>query len=195
MKAAIQQSRLQQLIAQRNGYLVLATGLLLLCLLLCVMVFHLIGRERIIITPPVVHRSFWVDHNEVSPEYLAEMTTFFAQLRLTVTPSNAAFQRTTLLRYTDASAYGELNNELVAEADHLTQGHISLAFYPVNIEVDAKHLMARVEGDLYSTVGNTPAKPARIAYRVQYRYNQGRLWLQSFEEELSHPKKQEQLHG
>jgi type IV conjugative transfer system protein TraE len=110
------------------------------------------------------------------------MTAFFAQLRLTVTPSNAAFQRNTLLRYTDPSAYGELNNELVAEADHLTQGHISLAFYPTRIEVDVKQLSARIEGDLYSTVGNVPAHTSRITYLVHYAYNQGRLWLQSFEE-------------
>jgi hypothetical protein len=50
MRAAIQQSRLQQLIAKRNGYLVLSVGLLLLCLVLALAVLHLIGRERIIIT-------------------------------------------------------------------------------------------------------------------------------------------------
>jgi len=182
MHAAHLKSRLQKLIAQRNGYLMLAAGLLLLSLLLSLMVWRLIGRERVIITPPVVHRTFWVDHDEVSAEYLAEMTTFFAQLRLTVTPSSAPFQHATLLRYTDSAHYGELKNELVAEADHLTQSHISLAFYPVRVETDAKHLQARIEGDLYSTIGNAPATPIRIAYRVMYRYNEGRLLLQTFEE-------------
>jgi len=182
MKAALLRSRLQQLIAQRNGYLVLAAGLLLLSILLSLMVLRLIGHERVIITPPVVHRTFWVDHSEVSPEYLAEMTTFFAQLRLTVTPSSAPFQHETLLRYTDSAHYGELKNELVAETHHLLQSHISLAFYPTRVEADAKHLQARIEGDLYSSIGNAPAKPIRITYRVTYRYSEGRLLLQTFEE-------------
>ncbi len=183
MKTAIQLSHLQKLIAQRNGYLVLAAGLLLLCVLLSAMVLHLIGRERIIITPPVVHQSFWVDHNDVSPDYLSEMTSFFAQLRLTKNPDNAAFQRTTLLRYTDPSYYGTLKSELVAEEDHMQAAHISLAFYPVNVEVNAKQLVAWITGDLISTVGNSPLTPTRITYRVQYRYDQGRLLVRSFEEQ------------
>ena len=187
MKTAIQQSRLQQLIARRNGYLVLSVGLMLLCLLLSIMVLRLIGRERIVITPPVVHRSFWVDNREVSPEYLAEMTAFMAQLRLTITPSNAQYQRETLLRYTDASFYGEFKNELVAEADHLTQSHISLAFYPTNIAVDAPRLAARITGDLVSTVGNAPLPTTHVTYQVRYRYVAGQLRLQSFQEQEDKP--------
>lgn len=183
MKNAIHLSHLQRLMAQRNGYLVLAAGLMLLCVLLSLMVLHLIGRERIIVTPPVVHQSFWVDHDEVSPQYLSEMTSFFAQLRLTKTPSNAAFQRDTLLRYTDPHYYGILKNELVAEEDHIQVSHINLVFYPVNVEVNAKQLIAHITGDLYSTVGDTSLQPMRITYRVQYRYDQGRLLVQSFQEE------------
>lgn len=183
MKTAIQQSRLQELIARRNGYLVLSVGLLLLCILLSIMVLRLIGRERIIITPPVVHRSFWVDNQQVSPEYLTEMTAFLAQLRLTVTPTSAEYQRETLLRYTDASYYGEFKNELVAEADHLNKSHVSLAFYPTHISVDAPNLTAHITGDLVSTVGNAPLPPARITYQVRYRYTNGQLRLQSFQEQ------------
>ena len=189
MKTAIQLPYLQKLIAQRNGYLVLATGLMLLCLLLSMMVLHLIGRERIIITPPLVHQSFWIDHDEVSPQYLSEMTNFFAQLRLTKTPESAAFQRETLLRYTDPSYYGTLNNELVAEEDHITASHISLAFYPVNVTVDVKQLTAWITGDLRSTVGDALLPSVRITYQVTYRYDEGRLLVKSFQEEKNRQEK------
>ncbi len=182
MKTAIQQSRLQELIAKRNGYLVLSVGLLLLCVLLSMMILRLIGRERIVITPPVIQRSFWVDNSQVSPEYLTEMTIFLAQLRLTVTPTSAEYQRETLLRYTDASFYGGFKNELVAEADHLTKSHLSLAFYPTNIMVDSQNLNARITGDLISTIGNAPLPAARVIYQVRYRYINGQLRLQSFQE-------------
>lgn len=185
MKTAIQLSHLQKLIAQRNGYLVLAAGLVVLCLLLSCLTLRLVGRERIVVTPPVVHQSFWVDHSDVSPQYLAEMTSFFAQLLLTKTPSNAAYQRETLLRYTDPTYYGAFKNKLVAEEDHMAASHITLAFYPVNIEVDVAKLTARITGELHATVGDAPLPLVRLTYRVQYRYDQGRLLIQSFQEEKS----------
>ena len=56
------------------------------CLLLAISVCRLIGRERIVITPPVVNQAFWVEAQAVSPEYLSQMASFLAQLRLNLTP-------------------------------------------------------------------------------------------------------------
>lgn len=182
MQIAHYKSRLQQLIAQRNGYLVLATGLLCLTILLAAGLYRLIGRERILVVPPVVEQAFWVDAQAISPSYLSQMTAFFAQLRLNMTPSSAAEQRDILLRYTDPSYYGDFKNELVAEADHLTQTHTSLVFYPVDVSVDAAHLTAMISGDFGGTVGNVPLPVKRLTYQLTYRYAQGRLWLRSFEE-------------
>lgn len=183
MQIAIQKSRLQQLMAQRNGYLVLAVGLVLLCLLLSSLLFCLVNREKTIIVPPVIHQAFWLDSKKVSPGYLSEMTTFFAQLRLSVTPSSAAYQRETLLRYTDPQYYGALKNELIDEEEHLTQTHTSFTFYPVSVVVDAPHLTVKLSGDLTAMVGNVPLPTQRLTYRLAYRYSQGRLWLQSFQED------------
>jgi conjugal transfer pilus assembly protein TraE len=175
-------SRLQQMLAQRNGYLVLAALLAGVCLLLTVSVCRLIGRERIVITPPVVNQAFWVEARAVSPEYLSQMASFLAQLRLNLTPANAAYQQETLLRYTDPAYYGDLKNELVNEAEQLEKTHTSLIFYPVEVVVDAKQLTAQLTGDLSATVGNDHLPVQRIHYQLQFYYSEGRLWLKSFEE-------------
>jgi conjugal transfer pilus assembly protein TraE len=175
-------SRLQGILAQRNGYLVLAALLALVSLLLTVSVCRLIGRERIVITPPVVNQAFWVEAKAVSPEYLSQMASFLAQLRLNLTPGNAAYQQETLLRYTDPAYYGDLKNELVSEAGQLEKTHTSLIFYPVEVAVDAKQLTAQLTGDLSATVGNDHLPVQRIHYQLQFRYSEGRLWLKSFEE-------------
>ena len=86
-------SRLQQILAQRNGYLVLAALLAGVCLLLTISVCRLIGRERIVITPPVVNQAFWVEAKAVSPEYLSQMASFLAQLRLNLTPAMRLISR------------------------------------------------------------------------------------------------------
>ncbi len=175
-------SRLQEILAQRNGYLVLAALLALVSLLLTISVCRLIGRERIVITPPVVNQAFWVEARAVSPEYLSQMASFLAQLRLNLTPGNAVYQQETLLRYTDPAYYGDLKNELVSEAEQLEKTHTSLIFYPVEVTVDTQQLTAQMTGNLSATVGNDHLPAQRIHYQLQFRYSEGRLWLKSFEE-------------
>ncbi len=186
MRSMIQKTRLLQLIEQRNGYLVLACGLTVLCLLLTSLSFYLSNRERIIVTPPVIDRSFWITNSEVSPQYLSEMTAFFAYLRLNVTPESADHQRQLLLRYVAPQDYGVLNDRLIAERDRLVAQHISSAFYPVNVQVDTQALSAVITGDLISSVGTTQLSPQRVTYLIKYRYNNGRLFVNQFQEVKLH---------
>ena len=86
MKLSHYRSQLEKVIAHRNGYLVLALASLAHSFLLAILNIVLIGRERIILTPPTIEKSFWVSAHHVSAEYLSEMTTFFAYLRLNATP-------------------------------------------------------------------------------------------------------------
>lgn len=182
MKSIIQKSHITKLIEQRNGYLVLSSGLLFLCILLCSLVFYTSSHERTVIVPPTIERSFWVTNQAVSSEYLSEMSLFFANLRLNLTPANADSQRTILLRYTDPSFYGFLNNVLVAERDRITQQHVNTAFYPSDVQVDAKSLTALITGDLYSGVGTTQLAPQRVVYEMKFTYHQGRLLVSRFKE-------------
>ena len=182
MNISIYRSHLSKIISQRNGYLVLAGCALVICLLEAVIILLMVGRERIVIVPPVIEKSFWVSAQSVSPEYLSEMTMFFAGLRLNMTPDNSGLQRETLLRYTDPSYYNALNSQLVKEGDKLNDQHISMAFYSVNIKVNSKRLEAIIEGDLKTSVGDAAIPTRRVKYLVGYRYDAGRLLIKSFEE-------------
>lgn len=182
MRFSIERSQLEKLFAQRNGYMMLALGSMLLCLMQVLVMFFLIGREKIILVPPNIEKSFWVTASHVSPEYLSEMTTFFANLRLNITPESAGIQRDSILRYTDPVYYNTLKTQLVQEADRVTDQHISMAFFPVNVKVDSKHFKAIIEGDLKSYVGEDSLPTKRVNYLVTYRYDAGRLLVKSFEE-------------
>jgi conjugal transfer pilus assembly protein TraE len=182
MKFTLAHNQLEKIFAQRNGYMMLAIGSMAVCLLQIIFMFFMMGRERIILIPPGIEKTFWVSASQISPEYLSEMTSFFASLRLNVTPDNAAIQRDTILRYTDPAYYNTLKSQLVQEADKLTDQHISFAFYPVTVKVDAKHFKAIIEGDLKSFVGEAFLPTTRVKYLVSYRYDGGRLLVKSFEE-------------
>lgn len=182
MKYAFNKSALENVIKQRNGYLVIAVGLTALCLLLTLLLFQLALHKRTYLLPPEISHSFWVADNAASSEYLAEMTTFFTALRLNVTPSNVKTQREMLLRYTAPSHYGELKSQLVAEGDRITKENLSSAFYPVDVKVNAKELQATITGDIKSTVGKEPLPDRRASYLITYRYNSGRLFVTAFKE-------------
>lgn len=182
MNFSLAHNQLEKIFAQRNGYMMLAIGSTMVCLLQTLLIFFLVGRERIVVIPPGTEKSFWVSASQVSPEYLSEMTTFFANLRLNVTPDNTTMQRDIFLRYTDPAYYNILKSQLIHEADNVADQHASFAFYPVNIKVDSKHFKAMIEGDLKSFVGDAALPTKRMKYIVSYRYDAGRLLVKSFEE-------------
>lgn len=182
MNFTIQRSQLEKLFAQRNGYLLLAACAIIVCILQVIVMFFLIGREKVIFVPPSIEKSFWVSSQNVSPEYLSEMTIFFTNLRINMTPESAAMQRDTLLRYIDPSYYGSFKSQLVKEADLLNEQHISVAFYPINVRVDQSHFKALIEGDVKSFVGDATLPTKRVKYLITYRYDFGRLLIKSFEE-------------
>ena len=175
MKIQIQKSLLQYAISRRNGYLTIACGSLLLNALLSIGMISMIGHEKIILVPPKIAQSFWVSHNNVSPEYLSEMSSFFAILRFNITPNTIENQRETLLRYVSPEYYESLKIELINEAERMTKGHINTAFYPVDVKTDVKHFETLVTGDLIVTIGANQLPVRRVIYKICYSYNNYRL--------------------
>lgn len=108
---------MQHLVQNRNGYLMLASGSMLLNMMLFFAMFIVIGRERIVVVPPVIEKPLWVTSSQVSSDYLSEMSLFFANLRLNVTGSNAASQRDILLRFVAPEHYNDIKAELLNEVD------------------------------------------------------------------------------
>jgi len=180
MNIKFYKSQLTRLVEQRNGYMLLAGGLIVLCILLVLLIFNLVGRERTIIAPPVVNKTFWVTNSEVSEEYLTEMSVFFAYMRLNVTPANVQYQHEVLLRFADPSFYGELEGQLELERKYLLNEHLNKAYYPSNLAVDIKNLKVRVIGTIHPSVGTEKFKEQNVVYEIKYGYKHGRLLIKAF---------------
>lgn len=182
MNITAYQTELRKMIEQRNGYLVLSVGLLILSLVLSFLIIFLSGRERIILTPPSMNKDIWVSTQTASPEYFSRMSLFLSELALNVTADNVDFQQELLLRYVDSSYYVSLKPQLVAQADRIKKEHITTAFFPVDMKVDSKHSEAIVIGDLKSYVGDTVLPTKRVSYRMVYRFNSFTPLITLFEE-------------
>ena len=182
MKYLLQKTRIQHLIQYRNGYLALASGSLLLNIVLSLIFFFMLGHERVFLVPPTIEKSFWVSETNVSPVYLSEMSLFFVNLRFNITPSNAALQRDLLLRYVNPSLYESLKTTLISEEERVIKNHISTAFYPVDVKVNSTQLAVQIAGDMQSTVANSLLPAQRVNYQISFTYHNGRLLVKSFEE-------------
>jgi type IV conjugative transfer system protein TraE len=110
MKAGLTIKRLGHLYVQRN---VLFTFSVLLGMSNLVLGMALVvKRERVVITPPDLKRSYWVEGNRFSPSYLEAWTLHCAHLLLDVTASNLSSQGAIVLLYVIPESYGAMTEQL-----------------------------------------------------------------------------------
>ena len=74
---------------------------MLVNLVLALFAVRLSGHERIVIVPPNIHKTFWVESDRVSSEYLEQMGYFLLQLTLNVTPQSVDHQAKLLLPFSE----------------------------------------------------------------------------------------------
>ncbi len=170
------------LLSQRNR-LLMATGMLgVLCVLLGASNFYLIGKERIIIAPPIIHREFWISTDDVSDHYLEQMSQFFAGLLLNVSPSTFAVNAEHLLAHVVPERFASLKAQLVQQKMELERRGMSTSFHIHRFKIDRKKLIVELQGELKILVANTPIESSTKIYALKFVQQQGRLWIQAFEE-------------
>ena len=102
-----------RILIERNRLLIALSITGGLSLLLGFSVFCLVGKERVVIVPPIVNRDFWVATDTVSDSYLEQMAEFFAGLLLNVTPNSFATRSEHLLQHVAPNAYPTLKTQSV----------------------------------------------------------------------------------
>ncbi len=181
MHYKIKNTQIGKLIGQRNNAMLIIGGLFLLCLVQGITIYHLIDNQQNNFTPlpQVVTAPFSISRNHVSAGYLADITRYFAMLRLNYTPATITDQAEWLLRYTDGKFYGTFKQQLVQEIEKTKEHDISLSFAPLDTRVNEKDRVVFIEGDLMQYIGKTRLPIKRVTYRVTYSYRNGQLRVTS----------------
>lgn len=172
------QKRLGHLAAQGKLFLGICSVLLLIVLLQSLLLFF--KHEKIIISPPELHQSYWVEGDRYSNTYLEEMAVFFAHLLLDVSPSSILPQGEVILRYVLPEAYGVFKSKLLSDEKRLKKQQLSLRFSPQSVELQ-KGTQAELTGILSSYVGSHKISEHQESYQVVFAKRKGRLFLESFE--------------
>lgn len=171
-----------RLTAQRNRlfFVIGAFGIVNICLSLTV--YCMIGKERVIVVPPVVSNEFWVASDSVSDGYLEQMTSFFASLVLNVNPSNFAKRTEQLLQHVDSASYANVKAEMMSQGEDIKNRALTSSFHPISFQINRKSLIVEVKGELRLLSGNTPIGNGTHTYQIHYTNRNGKLFILTFKE-------------
>jgi conjugal transfer pilus assembly protein TraE len=155
---------------------------MLVNLILALFAVRLSGHERIVVVPPNIHKTFWVESDRVSSEYLEQMGYFLMQLTLNVTPQSVDHQAKLLLQYAAPASFGELRTALLAAAERLKRDGASTVFSAQNLVVDERTLRVGVRGQLTTFISDRRVSEVSKAYAIELQYAGGRMFLKAFRE-------------
>ena len=96
------------------------------------------ASPRHILTPPVLEKSFWVEGNNLSQEYLEQMGLYVLQLNLNVSPNSVRYFGRKMLEITDPRAHPVITKRIDVTAARLERDAVSTVFSPQDVFVDVK---------------------------------------------------------
>ena len=135
---------------------------------------------RTIHVPPQIEKTFWVEGDRVSVEYLEGMGIFIAGLLLNTTPSTVDYQLQTALRYMDPRNFAELQRRLTQSAENVRKEGISSYFTYVRVRVDEKTQRVALTGNLEVWIGGNRVSERRAVYLMTFKTVDGRITLTDF---------------
>ncbi len=177
------QESLKQVEAQRNGFLILSLGLLLLCFVLSSMLATAWKTKRVFLVPPTLSQKAWVSASQFDATYIQDMAEYFAMIRLNVQPKNTKAYRELLLRWVDAKSYESFSHALDTEIrDILTRGITSVFSLKGRAKVDTSHLKAIVRGTIQKTIAGQHLDAKKSSWQLTFANQGGKLLLKKFKE-------------
>lgn len=166
--------------ADRNAWRLIAAGLMFANLVTAVGWLMSAGDERTVVVPTEMHKTFWIEDTQASPEYLEQMALYFIRLALDITPSAVDYQSEVFLRYVDPRAYGQLKTELILEAERVKRMSASQAFFPREIEFDVRKRRVAVRGDLTTFIGEQRVRTEPQTWRITFALAGGKMSVTEF---------------
>lgn len=151
-------------------------------LIALLVILNLLGSVRTVIVPPSINKSFWVNRDKASSEYLEQMGSFMAWLVLDVTPASIDWKKDMLLGYVESDQYGSIKTRQEVEAERLKRINATTVFAPQQLvpSEDAQNVVVR--GRLRTLVNGFETANEAKAYLVEFSYSGARMHLKTFKE-------------
>jgi conjugal transfer pilus assembly protein TraE len=162
----------------KKGYFLLLCASVMANALLAVMAIANKSTHRETLTPPTINKSFWVDGESVSPEYLEQMGKFLVDLAVNNTPLNCETNRTALLKYVGSGSYGAIGSQTAANCKILEKSRLSNFFSVGSVTVKSSERSIVFNGSLTRWLNDKRMPDRAAAYRLKLGYSGGRIYLE-----------------
>ena len=161
---------------------ILASASVAANLILAVMAFSNKNTHRETFVPPNIDKTFWVDGEKVSAEYLEQMGKFMLDLALNNSPLNCETNRVALLKYVGSGSYGQINSQMAANCKLLQQNRLSNFFSASNVSVKESERAVIFTGSMTRWINDRKLTDRAGSYRLKFGYSGGRIYLQELVE-------------
>jgi conjugal transfer pilus assembly protein TraE len=159
--------------------IVLIEGVLIVALV-CIMVYARV-TERTIVVPSYIDRTFYVEGDKASPEYIEMMSKYSVELITQFTPETIKERISEFMRFIDPAAYKAVSTQLLSMADEAVAYRISQYFSPTKIIQEGNTIT--VQGLLRKYVQDKDLTTATAVYIMKYSINHGRFVINSYEKQ------------
>ena len=147
-----------------------------------VLMFNMVGRDRVVVTPPSIDKTFWVSRDRVSSAYLEQMGSFIAYLTLDVSPQSIDWKKAMLLQYVSPDVYGVLQTRQELEADRLRRLNATTQFSVAQLVPNEEAMNVTLRGRLATFINGTRTSDIDKAYVAEFEFKGNRVQIRTFKE-------------
>ena len=147
-----------------------------------VLMFNMVGRDRVIVTPPSIDKTFWVSKDRVSSSYLEQMGSFIAYLTLDVSPQSIDWKKTMLLQYVSPDVYGSLQTRQDLEADRLRRLNATTQFSVAQLLPNEEAMNVTLKGRLATFINGARTSDIDKEYVAEFEFKGNRVQIRNFKE-------------
>lgn len=147
-----------------------------------IVMYAMVGRERIVITPPAIDKTFWITKDRVSAPYLEQMGSFIAYLTLDVSPESIEWKKQMLLHYVSPDVYGALQTQQDIEADRIRRLNATTQFSVAQLVPHEEDMSVLLKGRLATFINGQRTSDVEKAYLVTFEFKSNRVHLRTFKE-------------
>jgi len=147
-----------------------------------VLMFNMVGRDRIVVTPPSIDKTFWVSKDRVSSSYLEQMGSFIAYLTLDVSPQSIDWKKTMLLQYVSPDVYGVLQTRQDLEADRLRRLNATTQFSVAQLLPNEEAMNVTLKGRLATFINGARTSDIDKEYVAEFEFKGNRVQIRNFKE-------------
>lgn len=147
------------------------------------MVFRAVKYQRVVLIPPKMTGTIEFVQGKPTDNYVRDISRRIVSLATTYSPPTARAQFEELLPYYAPESYPEASKAWYSLASRVEESQVSSVFYLEKIKLGESSI--EIFGNLKQYAGNTPLETTGKTYLIDYRVQDGRFYLVSFQELLA----------